>query len=218
MSDKNEIIEKIKETGVLPVIRANSKAEARRVVDAVGEGGIKTIEVTMTVPNAVDLIAELTKDYGGELVVGAGTVLNAEAAAKCIDAGAQFIISPAADPETIRYCNEKSIVVMPGALTPTEIVAAWNAGADFVKIFPASALGGASYLKAIKAPLPHIKLIPTGGVSLATAAAFIKAGAEAVGVGGELVDLAAIRENRPEVLTERARDFLKIVREARKDQ
>lgn len=218
MSDKNEIIEKIKETGVLPVIRANSKVEARRVVDAVGEGGIKTIEVTMTVPNAVDLIAELTKDYGGELVVGAGTVLNAEAAAKCIDAGAQFIISPAADPETIRYCNEKSIVVMPGALTPTEIVAAWNAGADFVKIFPASALGGASYLKAIKAPLPHIKLIPTGGVSLATAAAFIKAGAEAVGVGGELVDLAAIRENRPEVLTERARDFLKIVREARKDQ
>ena len=218
MSDKNEIIEKIKETGVLPVIRANSKAEARRVVDAVGEGGIKTIEVTMTVPNAVDLIAELTKDYGGELVVGAGTGLNAEAAAKCIDAGAQFIISPAADPETIRYCNEKSIVVMPGALTPTEIVAAWNAGADFVKIFPASALGGASYLKAIKAPLPHIKLIPTGGVSLATAAAFIKAGAEAVGVGGELVDLAAIRENRPEVLTERARDFLKIVREARKDQ
>jgi 2-dehydro-3-deoxyphosphogluconate aldolase/(4S)-4-hydroxy-2-oxoglutarate aldolase len=214
--NKAEVIEKIKEIGVLPVIRANSEAEARQVVEAVKNGGITTIEVTMTVPNAVELIENLAKDYGDEILIGAGTVLDAETAAKCIKAGAKFIISPALNLETIKFCNESEITVMPGALTPTEILTAWNAGADFVKVFPASAMGGASYLKAVKAPLPHIKLIPTGGVSLDTAESFIKAGAEAVGVGGELVDLKAIREKRTEVITERAEQFLEIIRNARK--
>ena len=212
---KAEVIEQIKEIGVLPVIRANSETEAREVIEAVKKGGITTIEVTMTVPNAVVLIENLSKDYGDEILIGAGTVLDVQTAAQCISAGAKFIISPALNLDTIKFCNENETVVMPGALTPTEILTAWNAGADFVKVFPASALGGASYLKAIKAPLPHIKLIPTGGVSLATAAEFIKAGAEAVGVGGELVDLKAVRENRSEIITERAGQYLKIVKTAR---
>lgn len=212
--NKAEVIEKITQIGVLPVIRAESPDEARQVVEAVRKGGITTIEITMTVPNAVDLIADLAKSFD-DILIGAGTVLDVETAQKCVEAGAKFIISPALNFETIKFCNQAEIVVMPGALTPTEIVAAWNAGADFVKVFPASAVGGASYLKAVKAPLPHVKLIPTGGVSLKTAADFIKAGAEAVGVGGELVDLKAIRQNRPEIITERAKQFLKIVKTAR---
>ena len=213
--NKAEVIEKIKEIGVLPVIRAKSADEAKQVVEAVKRGGITTIEVTMTVPNAVELIKNLAGEYGDEILIGAGTILDAETAAQCIAAGAKFIISPALNLETIKFCNEREIVVMPGALTPTEILTAWNAGADFIKVFPASAMGGANYLKSIKAPLPQIKLIPTGGVSLATAADFIKAGAEAVGVGGELVDLKAVRENRPEIITERAKQFLEIVKTAR---
>jgi 2-dehydro-3-deoxyphosphogluconate aldolase / (4S)-4-hydroxy-2-oxoglutarate aldolase len=216
MSNKNEVIEKIRQIGVLPVIRANSEREARQVIDAVQSGGITTIEVMMTVPNAVSLIETLSKDYGDALLIGAGTVLTKEIAAQCIKAGAKFIVSPTLNLGTIEFCNGQEIVVMPGAMTPTEILTAWNAGADFVKVFPASAVGGASYLKSVKAPLPQIRLIPTGGVSLDTAAAFIKAGAEAVGVGGELVDLKAIRENRPEIITERAQQFREIVRNARK--
>lgn len=214
-NNKAEVIEQIKQIGVLPVIRANSETEARQVIDAVKKGGITTIEITMTVPNAIELIENLSNEYGEEILIGAGTVLDVETAEKCIEAGAKFIISPALNLDTIKFCNEQEIAVMPGALTPTEILTAWNAGADFVKVFPASAMGGASYLKAIKAPLPQIKLIPTGGVSLATAADFIKASAEAVGVGGELVDLQAIRENRPEIITDRAKQYLEIVRIAR---
>jgi 2-dehydro-3-deoxyphosphogluconate aldolase/(4S)-4-hydroxy-2-oxoglutarate aldolase len=212
---KFEVIEKIREIGVLPVIRADSEKEARAVTEAVRRGGITTIEVTMTVPNAIGLIENLAREYGDEILIGAGTVLDAETAARCVDAGARFIISPAFNPATIAFCHQAGIVVMPGALTPTEILAAWQAGADFVKVFPASAMGGASYLKAVKAPLPHIRLIPTGGVSLATAADFIKAGAEAVGVGGELVDLQAVRDGRPEIITDRAGQYLEIVRAAR---
>lgn len=212
---KNEVIGQILEIGVLPVIRANSADEARRVIEAVRAGGITTIEVTMTVPGAVNLIKDLSADYGSELLIGAGTVLDAETARACIDAGAKFIISPALNLDTIKFCNEQEIVVMPGSLTPTEILSAWNAGADFVKVFPAGALGGASYLKSIKAPLPQIKLIPTGGVSLKTAADFIRAGASAVGVGADLVDLHALREGRSDSITENARRYVEIVREAR---
>lgn len=212
---KTKIIEKIKEIGVLPVIRANSADEARQIVEAVRIGGITTVEVTMTVPNAVELIADLAKNYGEEILIGAGTVLDAETARQCVEAGAKFIISPALDFETIKFCNAREIVVMPGALTPTEIVAAWNAGADFVKVFPASAMGGASYLKSLKAPLPHIKLIPTGGVSLKTAADFFRAGAEAVGVGADLVDLQALREGRTHSISETARQYVEIAKLAR---
>jgi 2-dehydro-3-deoxyphosphogluconate aldolase/(4S)-4-hydroxy-2-oxoglutarate aldolase len=212
---KSEVIEKIKEIGVLPVIRADSAAEAEQVIKAIRKGGITTIEITMTVPNAIDLIADLSKS-DADVLIGAGTVLDAETAERCVEAGAKFIISPALNIETIKFCNAREIVVMPGALTPTEVVAAWQAGADFVKIFPASAVGGASYLKSLKAPLPHIKLIPTGGVSLKNAADFFRAGAEAVGVGADLVDLQAVRENRAHTITETAQRYLKIVKEARR--
>lgn len=213
MSNKAEIIAEIERVGVLPVIRADSVDEARAVIEAVRAGGISIIEVTMTVPGAVELIRELSERE--DLLVGAGTVLDPETAAECVDAGAGFIISPALNLDTIAFCREHKVVVMPGALTPTEVVTAWNAGADFVKVFPAGAMGGASYLKSLKAPLPGIKLIPTGGVSMATAADFIRAGASAIGVGADLVDLKAIREGRGHEITANARKYLEIVAEAR---
>jgi 2-dehydro-3-deoxyphosphogluconate aldolase/(4S)-4-hydroxy-2-oxoglutarate aldolase len=211
---KSEVIEKIKQTGVLPVIRADSATEAEQVIKAIKRGGITTIEITMTVPNATDLIAHLSKS-DADILIGAGTVLDVETARKCVEAGAKFIISPALNVETIKFCNAREIVVMPGALTPTEVIAAWQAGADFVKVFPASAVGGANYLKSLKAPLPHIKLIPTGGVSLKNAADFFLAGAEAVGVGADLVDLQALRENRAYIITETAQRYLEIAKAAR---
>ncbi len=210
---KAEIIEKIIAGGVLPVIRAESADEARKLIDAIAKGGISIIEITMTVPDAVSLINELSAD--DNLLIGAGTVMNPETARECIEAGAKFIISPALNFETIKYCNDRDIVVMPGALTPTEVANAWDAGADFIKVFPADSMGGAKYLRSLKAPLPHIKLIPTGGVSQETAAGFIKAGASAVGVGADLVDLSAIREGRSEAITEAARKYIEIIRAAR---
>jgi 2-dehydro-3-deoxyphosphogluconate aldolase/(4S)-4-hydroxy-2-oxoglutarate aldolase len=211
---KNEIVERIVVGGVIPVIRAESADEARLCIDALIAGGITVVEVTMTVPGAVGLIAKLVKDVGDDILIGAGTVLDAETASECIAAGARFIVSPATNLDVIQYCVESEIVVMPGALTPTEVVNAWEAGADFVKIFPAGSMGGAGYLKSLKAPLPHIKLIPTGGVSQSNAADFIRAGAEAVGVGADLVDLKAVREGRAESITENAKKYLHIVKKA----
>lgn len=210
---KEEVIRKITAIGVLPVIRAESKDEARAMIEAIRAGGITTIEVTMTVPGAIELIADLARE--DDLLVGAGTVLDEEIARDCINAGAQFIISPALNFDTILYCNDAEVVVMPGALTPTEIVTAWDVGADFVKVFPAGAMGGASYIKSLKAPLPHIKLIPTGGVNLTTAADFIRAGAAAIGVGTDLADLKAIREGRGDSVSKNAKKYLEIVRDAR---
>ena len=215
MTDKSRIIEQIRETGVIPVVRAKTADEAMRAIDAIREGGISILEITMTVPGAVKLIEEVATRYGKEALVGAGTVLDPETATACISSGAQFIVSPALNLETIATCKEHGVVVMPGALTPTEVVRAWNAGADFVKVFPAGAVGGPSYLKALKAPLPHIELVPTGGVSLTTARDFIRAGAAALGVGADLVDLNAIREGQAALITERAKQFINIVREAR---
>jgi 2-dehydro-3-deoxyphosphogluconate aldolase/(4S)-4-hydroxy-2-oxoglutarate aldolase len=213
---KDNVISRIVECGVLPVIRADSPENARLAIEAVVAGGITTIEVTMTVPGAIKLIEELSRKYNeAEVLLGAGTVMDPETARDCINAGAQFIISPALNFDTILYCNDVETVVIPGALTPTEVVNAWDAGADFVKVFPADAMGGAKYLKSLKAPLPHIKLIPTGGVSQSTAADFIKAGAEAVGVGADLVDLKAIREGRTSEITQAAKNYLAIVSAAR---
>ena len=213
--NKAEVIQTIRDIGVIPVVRAQSADEAMQAIDAIREGGISILEITMTVPGAVGVIEEVSKRYGNEALVGAGTVLDPETARTCILAGARFIVSPALNPETIEVCRYNEIAVMPGALTPTEVVHAWRVGADFVKVFPAGAVGGASYLKALKAPLPQIELIPTGGVSLKTAADFIKAGASALGVGADLVDLKAIREGQQQLITERAREFVRIVREAR---
>ena len=213
--NKAEVIKQIKDTGLIPVVRARSADEAMRAIDAIREGGVSVLEITMTVPGAVGVIEQLTKKYGSDVLVGAGTVLDAETARACMLSGAQFIVSPALNMETIECCRRYGVAVLPGALSPTEVVQAWTAGADLVKVFPAGALGGASYLKALKAPLPHIELVPTGGVSLKTAADFIKAGASALGVGADLVDLKAIRDGQASVVTERAKQFVQIVREAR---
>ena len=213
--DKATVLQTIRDIGVIPVVRARSAEEAMQAIDAIREGGIPILEITMTVPGAVGVIEELSQRYGTEALVGAGTVLDAETARACIRAGARFIVSPSLNVETIAACRQVGVAVLPGALTPTEVVQAWSAGADFVKVFPAGAVGGANYIKSLKAPLPQIDLVPTGGVSLITAADFIKAGASALGVGADLVDLKAIREGESRVITERARDFVRIVRDAR---
>lgn len=212
--ERKETIERIRRTGVLPVVRAASADDAARLIECLIAGGIDVIEITMTVPDAEKLIAECVKKYAANAVIGAGTVLDAESAARCIDAGAKFIVSPALDLKTIEFCNKKDIAVMPGALTPTEVVTAWNAGADVVKVFPAGSMGGASYLRSLKAPLPHIKLIPTGGVTLETAGDLISAGAEAIGVGADLVSIDALRAD-PNSIAETARKYLKAVADAR---
>ena len=211
---KTETISRITSIGIIPVVRASSKEEALAVVEAIAAGGIKTVEITMTVPEAIEVISTLTAQRD-DLLIGAGSVLDPETARECIAAGAQFIVSPATNFDTILYCNDTEIVVMPGALTPTEIVNAWEAGADFVKVFPADSMGGAKYVRSLKAPLPQVKLIPTGGVSQQTAAEFIKAGADAIGVGADLANLPAIREGRPGDITLAAKRYLEIVAGAR---
>ena len=212
---KTEVIQRIRDIGVIPVVRASSEEDAILVVDAIKAGGLPILEITMTVPGAVQVIETLSARYGNEAIIGAGTVLDPESARACIDAGAQFIVSPALNLETIACCRDLDVAVMPGALTPTEIVMAWNAGADLVKVFPAGAMGGASYIKSLKAPLPQIDLVPTGGVTLANAAGFIEAGAAAIGVGADLVDVKAIRAGQPEKVTEAACAYVAAVRTAR---
>jgi 2-dehydro-3-deoxyphosphogluconate aldolase/(4S)-4-hydroxy-2-oxoglutarate aldolase len=215
-TNRAEILRRIHEIGLIPVVRAESADMAHRAVAAVCAGGIPIVEITMTVPGAVDVIRALVKQIAGEMLIGAGTVLDARTAEECVNAGAQFIVSPALDLNTIAYCKKMNIAIMAGALTPTEIHTAWSAGADLVKVFPAGAVGGASYLKAIKGPLPHIKLVPTGGVSLQNAAAFIEAGAEALGIGSDLIDVKALKEGMDSVVTARARQYVDIVTQSRK--
>jgi 2-dehydro-3-deoxyphosphogluconate aldolase/(4S)-4-hydroxy-2-oxoglutarate aldolase len=212
---KTAVLQRIREVGIVPVVRAESADEAGRAIAAIMAGGVPVLEITMTVPGAVPLIADLCRRFGQDAVVGAGTVLDPETARACILAGAQFVVSPATNVATIACCRRYGVPIMPGALTPTEVVTAWEAGADMVKVFPCSALGGASYIKALKAPLPQIDLIPTGGVNLQTAADFIKAGSTALGVGADLVDLRAVRGGQDALLTERARKLVEIVRAAR---
>jgi len=204
----------VRELGVVPVVRASSGQEALQLVQSLREGGIDVIELTMTVPGAVEIIRELTKAQPHALI-GAGTVLDPETARACILAGAKFVVSPATDEATITLCRTYGVPVMAGALTPTEVVRAWRAGSDMVKVFPCGAVGGASYLKALKAPLPQIELIPTGGVSLETAADFIAAGASAVGAGADLVDAKKLRSGEPGYITDRARKYVAAVAAAR---
>lgn len=213
--NKTEILERIRVIGLVPVLRATSAKEAITIADAILAGGVTVLEVTMTVPGAIQVMEQLADHHGEKLLIGAGTVLDAETARSCLLAGAQFIVSPALDVRTIELCRRYSAPVMPGALTPTEIVAAWQAGADLVKVFPCSAVGGAKYLKALQGPLPQIPLIPTGGVSLSTAAEFLAAGAFALGVGSDLVDAKAAAEGRVHVITENARNYMDIVQKFR---
>jgi 2-dehydro-3-deoxyphosphogluconate aldolase/(4S)-4-hydroxy-2-oxoglutarate aldolase len=214
--DNREIVKRIEEIGVVPVVRAASADEAIAAIEAIKEGGISVLEITMTVPGAIKVIEKVADRYGTDAIVGAGTVLDPETARACILAGAQFVVSPALNLDTIAMCQRYGVPVMPGALTPTEVITAWSAGADFVKIFPAGSVGGASYLKNLKGPLPQVKMIPTGGVSLQTAADFIKAGASALGVGTDLVDVNAIRAGEAHIVTERAKQFVEVVKQARR--
>jgi 2-dehydro-3-deoxyphosphogluconate aldolase / (4S)-4-hydroxy-2-oxoglutarate aldolase len=211
---KAKVIASLKEIGLVPVLRAESVEKALALAEAIAAGGVTVLEVTMTVPGAIQVMRKLAESRP-DILIGAGTVLDAETARMCILEGAKFVVSPALNVKTIEMCHRYSIAVLPGALTPTEIVTAWEAGADVVKVFPCSALGGAKYLTTLKGPLPHIDLIPTGGVSLATAAEFLAAGAFALGVGSDLVDAKAMAAGKPEVITETAKKYLQIVQEHR---
>ncbi|MBA2702314.1 MAG: bifunctional 4-hydroxy-2-oxoglutarate aldolase/2-dehydro-3-deoxy-phosphogluconate aldolase [Blastocatellia bacterium] len=213
--NRQGVLRRINEIGVVPVVRAASPEEAIQVIEAIKMGGLSILEITMTVPHAVKVIEEVVDRYGGEVVVGAGTVLDPETARACILAGASFVVSPSFNLHTIELCRRYSIAVFAGALTPTEVVTAWQAGADAVKVFPCGAVGGAKYLASLKAPLPQIEMIPTGGVSLATAASFMAAGAFALGVGADLVDITAIRSGEPEKVTQAARAYVAAVGDAR---
>jgi 2-dehydro-3-deoxyphosphogluconate aldolase/(4S)-4-hydroxy-2-oxoglutarate aldolase len=200
---------------IIPVVRAKSAEEAMRIVEVVKEGGINTVEITMTVPGAIEVMEKVAKKFGNDILLGAGTVLDAETARMSILAGAKFIVGPCLNVELIDICRRYSKVVIPGAMTPTEILKAWEMGADIVKVFPAGNLGGPKYIKAIKAPLPQILLNPTGGVNLENASEFIKTGASIISVGSALVDKKAVAEGKFEVLTEKARQFVEEVKKAR---
>jgi 2-dehydro-3-deoxyphosphogluconate aldolase/(4S)-4-hydroxy-2-oxoglutarate aldolase len=212
---RDQAAARIREVGLIPIVRATSAKHALQAAEAVCAGGIPIVEITMTVPGAVDLIAQLAKTAGQHILIGAGTVLDPETAQRCIDAGAEFIVSPGLDLDTVEHVKRMGKLMAAGALTPTEVVNAWKAGSDFVKIFPCGSVGGAKYIKALKAPLPQIPMIPTGGVNLETAADLIRAGAEALGVGAELVSAAALQSGNTKEITETARRFAAIVRETR---
>jgi 2-dehydro-3-deoxyphosphogluconate aldolase/(4S)-4-hydroxy-2-oxoglutarate aldolase len=208
----------IERVGLIPVLRAKNAVQAHAVVKAMIAGGVTVVEVTMTVPGAIDVLKELRKEYGDKLLLGSGTVTTAEQAEATIDAGAEFVVSPSLHPAVIEMTKRKGKLSIPGSLTPTEVITAWNAGADYVKIFPCSAMGGASYLKSLLAPFPHLKLIPTGGVTLQTAETFLSAGARALGVGSDLVNLAAVDAGNPETITETARAYLNVLAQFRNQQ
>ena len=208
------ILNQISRVGVIAIMRANSSDQLLAAADAIRAGGVNVIEVTMTTPGALDVVREAVQRYGKEVLFGVGTVLDPETARQAILSGAQFIVCPTFKRETVELCKRYSVPVMPGAYTPTEILTAWEAGADMVKVFPADTLGPA-FIKAVKAPLPQVKLVPTGGVSLANVADFVRAGVEAVGVGGELVSNALLESRNFAKLTERARQFTDAVQQAR---
>jgi 2-dehydro-3-deoxyphosphogluconate aldolase / (4S)-4-hydroxy-2-oxoglutarate aldolase len=210
-----EVQQQLEAAGIIPVLRARSAKEALGVVEAMVAGGITVIEVTMTVPGAIDVLKELKRNYGSKLLLGSGTVTDAAECRDTIEAGAEFVVSPSLHLDVIAETKAHDKVSLPGALTPTEVITAWRAGADFVKVFPCSAMGGASYLKSLKAPFPFLRLVPTGGVTLQTAASFLEAGASALGVGADLVNLLAHAEGKPEVITNTARGYVDIIAKTR---
>lgn len=207
----NEVIHRIGEVGVIPVIRAANPAEAADVADAICAGGIPVVEITMTVPGAIPLLAEVARSKTDSLI-GAGTVLSAKQAEMCIEAGAQFLVSPGLSPDVVRTANRLGVVAIPGAFTPSEVMAAKELGAELIKVFPCGSGGGPSHLKALRAPFPECRFVPTGGVSLKNAAEYFAAGAFALGIGAELADLAALRRNERHKITEAARTLTAIVR------
>ncbi len=214
MSQKTSMLQEMIDGGVVAIVRVESARQAMEVCGAIARGGIKPIEVTMTVPGAIDVIKEFKSAMKDEVLVGAGTVLDPETARAVILAGAEFIVTPTLNLRVIEMCRRYSKIVIAGAFTPTEILTAWEAGADIVKVFPAT-MGGPQYLKDIRGPLPQINLTPTGGVSLENTPDFIRAGAVAVAVGTSLVDKAALNEGRYDLITEKAKRFIEAVKLAR---
>jgi len=214
LDSKENILRVIIDCGVVAVVRVGSAREALEVCPAIARGGVKPVEVTMTVPNAIDVIKEFKSTVKDEVLVGAGTVLDPETARAAILAGVDYIVTPTLNLKVIEMCHRYGKVVIPGAFTPTEILTAWEAGADIVKVFPAG-VAGPQYLKDIKGPLPQVRLLPTGGVTLENTPDFIKAGAVAVAVGTALVDKKLVAEKKFDLITERARQFVEAVRKAR---
>lgn len=212
---KEQVLRQIYEVGLIPVLRASSAESAIAAARAIEVGGVSIVEITLTVPDAIEVIRAVVKSSQGRVLVGAGTVLDPESARACILAGARFIVSPTLNVKTIELCRRYAVAVIPGALSPTEVLNASEAGADAVKVFPCGAVGGAKYLTALRGPFPHIDLIPTGGVSISNAAEYLAAGAFALGVGSDLVDLSAMVDGKPEVLTANARKYASVVEKAR---
>ena len=212
---KNEVRGRILDVGIIPVIRAESTSQAIEAAEAICDGGIPIVEITMTVPGALEALRQLTRDMESRLLVGAGTVLREDTVEQCVDAGAEFIITPGYNARVVARAKELDKLIMAGALSPTEVMEAWEAGSDFVKIFPCNAVGGPKYIRALKAPFPHVAMIPTGGVNLENAADFLRAGADALGIGGELVSAAALKTGDLHAITAAAQQFLEIVRQTR---
>lgn len=212
--NKQEQLQRVIEGGIVAVIRASRGEQLVDVAEALLAGGVEVMEVTFTVPGAVRVLEQVASRLGDRVLLGAGTVLDAETARAALLAGAQFVVSPSTHLDVIRLCRRYDKLVMPGALTPTEVVSAWEAGADIVKIFPAD-VGGPNYLKALRAPLPQIRLMPTGGVDLNTAADFLRAGACALGVGGSLVESSTVRGGHFDRIESLARQFVSLIKETR---
>lgn len=206
---------RIVDIGLVPVVRAISPERALAACEAAIDGGIAVVEITMTVPGALGVIAELARRAGGDVLVGAGTVLDRETARRCLEAGAEFVVSPGFDAETVSFVRDAGKLMMAGALTPTEVLAAWEAGSRLVKVFPCGAMGGPGYIAALKGPLPAIPMVPTGGVNLSNVGEYIRRGAAAVGVGGELISASALASGDAAAIAVAAREYVKRVREAR---
>jgi 2-dehydro-3-deoxyphosphogluconate aldolase/(4S)-4-hydroxy-2-oxoglutarate aldolase len=214
MTSREDILRRILDCGITAIVRVDTSEGLMPVVEALDRGGVNVVEITMTTPNALEIIRQARLNFGDRILLGAGTVLDPETARAAILAGADFIVSPITDARTIRLVHRYSKVMMPGAFTPTEVVRAWELGADVVKIFPTSSVGP-EYIRDLKGPLPHVRMIPTGGVTLETAADFLRAGACALAVGGNLVKKQLVAQGRYDEIMELARKFVSIVREVR---
>ena len=211
---KEEQLQRVLECGIVAVVRSPDSGQLVEVARALADGGVTVVEITMSVPNALEVLRQVRQALGDRVLLGAGTVLDAETARAVLLAGAEYIVSPTVNMDVIRLCQRYDKLVMPGAFTPTEILTAWEAGADIVKVFPAEVVGPA-YFKAVRGPLPQIRLMPTGGVDLGTAAAFLRAGACCLGVGGQLVEPKAVAERNFDRLRDLARQYVAIVKQTR---
>jgi 2-dehydro-3-deoxyphosphogluconate aldolase/(4S)-4-hydroxy-2-oxoglutarate aldolase len=210
-----QAIQKIYDVGIIPVVRASGNSEAEQLVEAICAGGISVVEITMTVPGAVDAIRAVVRTHAQNVLVGAGTVVSEEQAAQCIDVGAQFLVSPGISIPVLKLAAARGVLAIPGALTPSEVISAQQHGAKLIKIFPCSSAGGPAHIQALRGPFPDALLIPTGGVTLSTAGSYFAAGAYAIGVGSDLANLAALRTGRSQEITQAAQEFVRIVQQAR---